>query len=529
MTYDAVVVGGGHNGLVCGSYLAKAGLNVLIAERREVLGGPAVTGEIAPGIRGPVAAHTAGRLRQSVIRDLRLEEHGLRLLQPAVRAFAPQPDGRAVTLWGDPGRTAEGLRPMSAVDADSYGLFDRKVRALSSLMAHVHAATPPDLKRASSSDFVDGVRLLRAFRRLQPRTRREFLRVLPMAVADLVGEAFESDPVRAAVATRGIQYTAMGPWSAGTAAVFLSDSVGWDRGAAGSATFVRGGTGALADALAGAARSFGAEIRTGTDVAAFATSNDEVRGVVLASGEEIAAPLVVSGVDPKRTLLTLLDPEVAGPTLRWRTETLRLPGVVAKVNLALERLPEFPAAGGDVERLRGRIVVATGIDDLERAFDASKYGRVSESPYLEATIPTLSDPTLAPEGTHVMSVLVQYAPYRLREGHWDAERDGLGDLVLKTLEAYAPGLSDRVVARQVLTPLDLEREYGLTEGHSLHGEPGLDQFFAWRPMLGLARYRLPVRGLYLCGSGAHPGGGITGAPGANAAREILRDWKRSHR
>jgi phytoene dehydrogenase-like protein len=292
---------------------------------------------------------------------------------------------------------------------------------------------------------------------------------------------------------------------------------------------VRGGPGALIDALAGAARSFGAEIRTGTDVSAFATRDDEVRGVVLASGEEIAGPVVVSGVDPKRTLLTLLDPEVAGPTLRWRAETLRLPGVVAKVNLALEQLPEFPAAGGDVERLRGRVVVATGIDDLERAFDASKYGRVSESPYLEATIPTLSDPTLAPEGIHVMSCFVQYAPYRLREGHWGAEREGLGDLVLKTLEAYAPGFSGRVVARQVLTPLDLEREYGLTEGHPLHGEPGLDQFFAWRPMLGLARYRLPVRGLYLCGSGAHPGGGITGAPGANAAREILRDLKRSRR
>jgi phytoene dehydrogenase-like protein len=529
MRYDAVVIGGGHNGLVCASYLGKAGLRTLVAERREVVGGAAVTEEIAPGVRAPTVAHTVGRLRQSIVRDLRLQEHGLRLVQPEVRTFAPQPDGRAVTLWGDPNRTCEEMRPWSAVDANTFGLFDRKVRALSSLMAHIHASTPPDLKRASSSDVLQGLSLLRAFRRLSPRVRREALRVLPMAIADFVGESFECDEVRAAVAGRGIQFTSTGPWSAGTTAVFLSDSVGWDRGAAGSAAFAHGGPGALANALAGAARSFGVDIRTSTEVGTITTRVDEVTGIVLAAGEEIGASLVVSGVDPKRTLLGLLDPAEAGPTLRWRTQTLRSPGVVAKVNLVLNGLPEFTSANGDRSRLRGRIVVAPGIDDLERAFDASKYGRVSDSPYLEATIPTLSDPTLAPEGTHVVSVLVQYAPYHLREGYWDAEREGLGDLVLKTLESYAPGLTDRVVARQVLTPLDLERDFGLTEGHPLHLEPGLDQFYAWRPMLGLARYRLPMRGLYLCGSGAHPGGGITGAPGANAAKEILRDWKRRRR
>jgi phytoene dehydrogenase-like protein len=247
----------------------------------------------------------------------------------------------------------------------------------------------------------------------------------------------------------------------------------------------------------------------------------------LASGEGISAPIVVSGADPKRTLLRLVDPLALGPGLVWRAGNLRLPGVVAKVNLALSGMPSFSADGGtEAERLKGRIVVAPGIDYLERAFDASKYGRVSEQPYLEATIPSIADPTLAPAGAHVMSVLMQWAPYHRREGSWDAERDGLGDLVLKTLEALAPGLSDLVVARQVITPLDLERDYGLTEGHPLHGEPGLDQLFAWRPVLGHARYRLGLRGLYLCGSGAHPGGGVTGGPGANAAREILADRKR---
>ncbi len=302
--------------------------------------------------------------------------------------------------------------------------------------------------------------------------------------------------------------------------------MGNDRGAPGQSAFALGGPGALAEALAAAARSFGAEIRIGNAVAAITTRGARVTGVALASAEEIEAPVVASSADPKRTLLSLVDPVALGPTLVWRAGNIRMGGTVAKVNLALDGVPSFPSTGGDHRRLEGRIVIAPGIDDLERAFDASKYGRVSDSPYLEATMPTLVDPSLAPEGRHVMSVLVQYAPYRLRESTWDAEREGLGDLVLKTLEGYAPGLSDRVVARQIITPLDLERDYGLTEGHPLHGEPGLDQFFAWRPLFGHASYRFALLGLYLCGAGAHPGGGVTGGPGANAARAILSDLGR---
>jgi phytoene dehydrogenase-like protein len=280
----------------------------------------------------------------------------------------------------------------------------------------------------------------------------------------------------------------------------------------------------LADALHAAVHSFGGRVRLGAEVAGVVSRRGAVTGVALASGEEVSAPVVISGADPKRTLLGLVDPEELGPTLGWEVQAVRSPGTVAKVNLSLDDLPAFGTV--DRERLRGRIVLAGGIDDLERAFDASKYGRISDSPYIELTIPTLVDPTLAPDGGHAMSAVVQWTPYHLREGHWDSLRDDLGDLVLKRLEEVAPGISGLVREWQVLTPLDLERDYGLTEGHPLHAEPGLDQWFAWRPVLGLARYRMPVHGLYLCGSGAHPGGGVTGGPGANAAREVLSDLKR---
>jgi phytoene dehydrogenase-like protein len=521
-SYDVAVIGGGHNGLVAAAYLARTGLRVVVLERRERPGGPADTVEIAPGFRAPVA-HTVGRFRASVIRDLGLEGHGLRLLRPGARAFLPTPDRHGITLWADANRTAEELQPRSPADALAWPRFDRKVRALASFVAYLHAMTPVDPSTTSLSDARGGLRALRALRRLgAAANRRETLRVLPMAVADFVSEHLQDDLLRAAVAARGVQYTAMGPWSAGTVAVLLSDSVG-RGGAAGQATMAEGGSRALAEALSASARAAGAEVRLGTEVAAIITRRDQATGVALAGGEEVEARAVVSSADPKRTLLDLLDPEAAGPTLSWRASNLRSPGTVAKVDLALDGLPDF---GVEPERLRGRIVMAAGIDPLEKAFDASKYGRISDEPYLESTIPSLSDPSLAPEGGHVMSVLAQWAPYRLADGGWDSRRDELGDLVLKRLEDVAPGIAGLVRERRILTPVDLERDYGLTEGHPLHLEPGLDQFFAWRPMLGLARYRTPIQGLYLCGSGSHPGGGITGAPGANAAREILSELRR---
>jgi phytoene dehydrogenase-like protein len=525
-TYDVVVIGAGHNGLICSAYLARTGLRVLVLERRERPGGTTDTAEIAPGFRVPAAAHTVGRLRSSLIRDLRLGDHGLRLIEPEARAFLPGRDGAALTLWSDPTRTADEIAALSPADAEAYPRFDRKFRSLASLMARLHSMTPPDVSRPSLRDAAKGLGLVRALRALGgPAQAREALRVLPMPVADFVGEAFQTGLVQAAVAARGVQYTAMSPRSAGTTAVLLSDSVGGDAGAAGQATLAVGGPGALAEALGSAARAFGAEVRCGVEVTAVTTHGDTASGLALSTGEEISARAVVSAADPKRTLLGLVDPEALGPTLVWRARNIRASGTVAKVNLALDGLPRFEGSDGD-ERIRGRIVLTTGIDDLDRAFDATKYGRLSNTPYLEATIPSLSDPSLAPEGSHVMSLIVQWAPYHLREGGWDELREELGDLVLKTLEEVAPGISGLVRERQVLTPLDLERDYGLTEGHPLHAEPGLDQFFAWRPLWGWARYRMPIRGLFLCGAGAHPGGGVTGAPGANAAREIVADLRR---
>lgn len=541
-TWDAVVIGAGHNGLVAAAYLARAGLSTLVLERRERVGGIADTVELKPGVRVPAVVHTVGRFKPSVVRDLGLRTHGLTFVAPDVRVFAPAPDGSAITLYEDVGRTADGLRARSGHDAANYAGFERLVRSLGHFLAELAAAAPPDIKAPSLGDALTGLKLGRSFRGLGKHDSQAILRVLPMAIADFVAESFETDALRGILAARGVTNTAMGPWSAGTTAVFLADSAGNDGGAAGQTVFARGGPGALSEALAGAVRTHGGEIQTGAEVVRITTSDDRATGVVLASGEEIGARIVVAGTDPKRVLTELVDPVVVGPGLRWRAANIRTPGTVAKVNLVLAGLPAFSAAGSgpDAERLlRGRIVIAPGIDYVERAFDASKYGQLSPAPYLEATIPSLIDPGLVdpPEpgsrarrvARHVMSLHFQYAPYALREGAWPDRRDEIGDVALATLEAYAPGISKLVVTRQVLSPLDLEQQYGLNGGHPYHAEPSLDSFFAWRPLLGSARYRLPVDGLYLAGSGAHPGGGITGIPGRNAAREILSDWKKRRR
>jgi phytoene dehydrogenase-like protein len=524
-TYDAIVIGAGHNGLVAAAYLGKAGKRVLVLEKREKVGGILDTTQIAPGVKAPGIVHTVGRLRRSVIDDLGLLRHGLVLIDPPVRVFAPQPDGPALTLWADVAKTASGLRERSAADAQNYAHFDKKVRSLASFLAHINAATPTDLKSPTFADALSGLKLGKAFKGLGTKAGREITRALPMAIADFVGENFEDEAVRGAIASRGVLYTAQGPWSAGSTTNLLNDSAGNDGGAAGQSTMVKGGPGALAEALAQAAKSFGAEIRTGVEVVAITIRNGRASGVALADGSEISAGRVVSAGDPKRTLTTLVDPVVVGPHLRWRAGNIRQSGRTSKVNLALSDLPKFN--GAEPEALRGRIVIGPSIDYLEHAFDHSKYGRISEEPLLEATIPTLSDPSLAPEGQHVLSIVAQWTPRELRDGDWNAERDRLADLVVKTLELYAPGLGDKVTARQVITPVDLETEYGLSGGHVLHAEPGLDSWFAWRPLIGHARYRFGIPGLWLAGSGAHPGGGITGGPGANCAREMLGTGKKA--
>ena len=528
--YDAIVIGAGHNGLTAAAYLARGGLRVLVLEARERVGGATVTEELAPGVRVPALAHTVGRLRPSVAKELELSRHGLSLVAPEVRVFAPQPDGRAVTLWADLARTVDSLRTWSEDDAVSFVEFDRRVRTLSRFLADLGDEAPPDVRAPGLGDALHGLRLGRTFRGLGKVDGRTILRVLAMAAADFVAESFSSEAIRATLAWRGVRYTAMGPWSAGTTQVLLADAAGNDSGAAGETVFARGGPSALAEALASAAREAGAEIRTDARVVAVTTDDGAVTGVALASGEEITAPAVVSGLDPKQLLAKLVDPVTLGPALRWRAANIRTPGRLAKVNLVLDGLPDVPATAGDARLLRGRIQVGTSsIDAVERAFDPSKYGNLPVSPVLEATIPSLVDPSLvadAPDGTHVMSVLVQWIPPMPDGSEPTAWRDAVGDLAIGALETVAPGIGSRITARRVLTPEDLETEYGLSGGHPLHAEPALDSFFLWRPLLGWARYRMPVDGLYLAGSGAHPGGGVTGAPGRNAAREVLADRKR---
>jgi phytoene dehydrogenase-like protein len=530
--YDAIVVGGGHNGLVTAAYLGKAGLRTVVLEQRATVGGAASTSELAPGVRVPTLAHTVGRLRPSVVRDLDLKRHGLSLIAPEVRAFAPGPDGDAIVLWADAARTAQGLRARSVADAGRYEAFDRLVRTLSGFLGGLARQTPPDIDSPGVGDALAGLQLGRDYRGLGRDAGRTMTRVLPMAIADFVAESFETDAVQALIAWRGVQFTAMGPWSAGTTAVLLIDSAGSDGGAPGQTVYARGGPGALSQALAAAAIASGVEIRTGTEVVEITSRDGRATGVVLASGDELTARAVVAGIDPRAVLTRLADPVAIGPSLLWRAANIRMPGTVAKVNLALSGTPQFSAAGDDPSLIRGRIIIAPGIDAMERAHDDAKYGRPSEQPIMEATIPSLADPSLvegAPRGSQVMSVSVQYEPYTLREGTWDAWRDRLGDQVVAALDGYAPGLASLVTARQVLTPVDLERDFGLTGGHPMHGEHGLDQFYLWRPLLGHARYRLAVDGLYLAGAGSHPGGGVTGQNGQNAAREIVDDLRRRRR
>jgi phytoene dehydrogenase-like protein len=528
--WDAVVVGGGHNGLVCSAYLGRAGLRTLVLERRAQFGGVLETTEILPGARLPRLAHSVGRLAPVVARELALARHGLHLAQPAALATSVGGDGPSITLWADPARTAVGLRHVSMPDAVAWPVVDAEVRALASVVWQLMLMTPPETDRSHVDVLPALLRLGWRYRRLSSRHARELTRALPQAIADTLEDRFETDALRALVATRALRYTAMGPHMAGTTAVLLTDSAGNEGGLAGQTVHARGGPGALAAALAGAARAAGVTMRTGAEVAAIRDRDGRASGVVLTDGEEIAASVVVSALPPRATLQGLVDPEALGPELGWEVDNLRDRGVTAKVNLALAEVPRFRGLDGEdaALHLRGRILMAPSMAYLDRAADAAKYGRVSEAPWLEATIPSLVDPLLvdgAGDGVrHVMSVVVQSAPFALRDGSWDAgRREELGDLVVRTLDDAAPGFAGSIVAREVLSPLDLEREYGLSGGHPLHLEPGLDQWFAWRPLLGYARYRMPIEGLYLCGSGAHPGGGVTGLPGRAAARAVLAD------
>ena len=522
---DIVIIGGGHNGLVTAFYLAKAGFKPLVIERREQVGGAAITDEFHPGFRCSTLAHTAGPIRPDIVRELQLEKHGLKLITPEVSVTALTPEGRALSLYQDASKSAQGISAFSQKDAAKYPEFQQSLGKMGGVIAQALATTPPNIDHPSGGDLWSMLTTGRATRNLGKKDMYRLLRWGPMAVADLAAEYFETELLRAVVAARGIFGTFLGPWSAGSALVLLIRAAG-DAQPAGSAYLAAGGMGALTQAMASAAKAAGAEIRTGADVIEIRVKDGAATGVLLSTGEEMSARAVISNADPKRTLLQLTDPLHLSPDFVQKLQHYRGNGTVAKVNLALSGLPKFTALqNGDGAALKGRIHIGNEIDYLERAFDESKNGNFSRRPYLEATIPSLTDPTLAPEGKHVMSIYMQYAPYKLK-GDWESQRRALGQTVVQTLAQYAPNLPEMILTHQIITPLDLEEKYGMTGGQIFHGELALDQFFTMRPLLDWARYRTPIENLYLCGSGTHPGAGLTGGSGANAAREILKDLKK---
>jgi phytoene dehydrogenase-like protein len=518
---NVVIIGAGHNGLVAAYYLAKAGLKPLVLERRELVGGGCVTEEFHRGFRCSSLATNAGLLPQ-IINDLQLQKYGVEFVKPTVQVCALNNDS-PISIYDDAKRTADELRSVSSKDAKSYSDFVATFDRIGAALRPLLTMTPPDIDEPTKSELWNLGKLGWKIRGLGKKDEYRLLRYGPMAVADLAAEWFENETMRAIVAARGIFGAFAGPWSAGTSAPLLLQAA-MSGTAIAPMVFVKGGMGALTQALANAATDAGAEIRTNAEVQNIEVKEDRVASIVLTNGESIPAWTVVSNGDPGGTFNQLLDYAALTPSFRTRAQNYRSHGTVAMVHLALSGLPNFDAMDSK-EQLSGRIHLSPEIDYIERAFDAAKYGDFSEKPFMEITIPTLTDQSLAPNGAHVMSIHAQYAPYKLKNGDWNSRREELGDVIVNALAEYAPSLKEWIVGRRVLTPLDLERTFGLTGGHVHHGEMSLDQLFAFRPFIGAAQYRTPVKGLYLCGAGTHPGGGVTGAPGFNASREVLKDRK----
>jgi phytoene dehydrogenase-like protein len=527
--YDVIVIGAGHNGLVTAGYLAKAGRRVLVLERREQVGGAAVTEEVFPGFRFSTCADGSGYLCAEVRRDL---EPKVETIAVDPVAVSPQPDGSRLTIWRDPAKTAAEIAPFSSADAERYPAFIELVGKIAAVVGGLARVAPPDVPDVGLRDILALRPLAGPVRALGRKHVNDLLRVLPMPVADLLDEWFESDVVKGAIAANAVRDITWGPKEAGTAYTLLYNWALSDTGAFRSAGVIKGGIGALTEALAESARSFGAEIRTGAMVESIATEGGRAVGVKLAGEAILRAPVIVSNADPRTTFLDLLDPYTLGAKLIRHVRNIKYRGSAARVLLALSEVPEFsalrtevaPAAGEDrTTLLQGPIQIAPTLQYIQRAYDCVKYGEFSPRPYLDVSIPTLLDPSLAPSGKHVMSITAKYAPYRLRNGNCDSRREEFGDVVVDTLSEYAPRIRDTILHRRVLAPPDLEAAYGLPEGSPSHGEMTLDQFFHMRPIPGYARYRTPIGGLYLCGAGCHPGGGVTGIPGHNAAIAILSD------
>jgi len=521
--YDVVIIGGGHNGLVAAAYLAKAGRTVLVLERRELLGGCAVTEELWPGYRVSTGAYLASLLQERIVRDLDLPRFGYHVDAKDPAFFSPFPDGRHLFFWQDERSTLEEIAKFSRRDAERFPAYEAYLERLALVVESLLLVTPPEFPPRGVGDLVEYQKLLARFRGLNRHDTIALVKIFTMCATDLLDEWFESDQVKVTLATDAVIGANGGPRSPGTAYILLHHVMGNVGGKRGLWGFVRGGMGAVSEAIAASARSHGAEMRTGAVVSRIGIRNGRAHSVILEGGEEIEAGVVASNLDPKRTFLGLIDAKELPDDFLDRIRTFRCEGTSCKINLALNGLPDFRALPGTpAAQHKATMHICPSVDYVERAWDDAKYGRPSQSPMLEMTVPTMYDPSLAPAGRHVMGIFLQYAPYTLAEGTWDDLRESFAERVFDIIEEYAPGFRSLIEHKQVLTPLDMERRFGLTGGNIFHGEMNLDQMFVMRPVPGAARYKTPIRGLYLCGSGTHPGGGVMGAPGYNAAREILK-------
>jgi phytoene dehydrogenase-like protein len=521
--YDTIIIGGGHNGLVTAAYLARAGRKVLVLERRELVGGCAVTEEIWPGYRVSTGAYLTSLMQERIVRELDLPRFGYQVDAKDPAFFSAFPDGRHFFMWQDRSKTLAEIAKFSRRDAEVYPAYEDQLERISQVVEGLLLTTPPQFPPAGLGDFIDYLKPAARVRGLSSKDTIALVKIFTQSAADLLDEWFESEQVKVTLATDGVIGANGGPRSPGTAYILLHHCMGGVAGHRGLWGFVRGGMGAVSESIAASARASGATIRTNATVAKILVRGGRAQGVVLENGEEIEAGTVASNLDPKITFLRLLDEKQLDSDFVTAIRRFRIEGTSCKINLALNGLPEFTAyPGAPGPHHKATMHICPSVEYVERAWDDAKYGRPSERPLLELTVPTMYDPSLAPAGKHIMGIFLQYAPYTLREGTWDELREPFGDRVISLIEEYAPNIRSIIEHRQVLTPLDLERRFGITGGNIFHGEMSLDQMFVMRPVAGWARYRTPIEGLYLCGSGAHPGGGVMGAPGYNCAREMLR-------
>jgi phytoene dehydrogenase-like protein len=524
--YDVVVIGGGHNGLVNAAYLARSGKKVLVLERRYVLGGAAVTEEIVPGFKFSVFSYVVSLLRPEIIRDLDLPRHGLEIL-PLDGTLTPMPSGDYLWRVNDHAKTRRELERHSKLDAEAYEEFGKSMVAMCRFVKPILGMIPPDPTSFDPRDLKKLAFLGRRFQSLPAEDKYNLVQLMTMSAADFLGQWFETDVLKATMSASGIIGTFLGIRSPGTAYVLLHHYMGEIDGAFRSWGFSRGGTGAISNSIGAAAREAGAEIRMEAPVTRILVKNGTAHGVVLESGEEIRADLVSSSLDPRLTFLKFIESRELPAEYLEEVHRYKFRGSSGKVNLALDALPDFKCLPGPGRHLRGAISISPSMDYMECAYDDAKYGEFSRRPYIDMVIPTLTDPSVAPPGKHILSCFVQYAPYKLAKGNWDDQREAFGNAVIDTISEYAPNLKKIIIGKQFLTPLDIERTTGLSEGNIFQGELSLEQLFFLRPVAGWARYRTPIRHLYMCGSATHPGGGIMGAPGRLAALEILKESRKN--